>query len=114
MANAPAAPASQPKTTPLKSTTKRGVAAASFCLGLWGALTFWWYPFGLAAACIGSTLAVIAIVMGWRAGKDGEHLAWLGLFFGLVGSGAAVGAYRYAQLAFEGSPPPVLAVFWSF
>lgn len=114
MAHAPASPAPQPKLTPLKSTTKRGLATASFCLGLWGTLTFWWYPFGLAVAGVGLTLAVIAIVMGWRAGKEGQHLAWLGAFFGASGVGAAISAYRYVQLAFEEAPPPILAVVWPF
>jgi hypothetical protein len=49
--------------------------------------------------------------MGWRAGKDGEHLAWLGLFFGSTGLGLAVVAYRFMQFAFEGTLPPVLNWF---
>ena len=114
MANAPALPATPIKITPIKSTTKRGIATASFCLGLWGMLTFWWYPFGMAVATIGVTLAVISIVMGWRAGKDGEHLAWLGLFFGLNGQGFAVASFRFVQLSYEGTPPPLFQMFWPF
>ena len=101
MAN-PAPPAPPPKLTPLKSTTKRGFAASSFCLGFWGTLTFWWYPFGLMVASLGLLFAVISIVMGWRAGKDGEHLAWLGAFFGATGIGLAISAYRLVQFVFEG------------
>lgn len=106
--------AAPPKITPITQTTKRGFAAASFCLGLWGTLTFWWYPFGLCMATLGLTFAVISIFMGWRAGKDGEHLAWLGLLFGSIGIGLAISAYRFVQLAFEGTPPPLLQVVWPF
>ena len=106
MADAPATPAPPPKVTPLKHTTQRGFATASFCLGLWGTLTFWWYPFGLATAILATTMALISIVMGWRAGKDGQHLAWLGAFFGATGIGLAIGAYRFVQLAFSGIVPP--------
>jgi hypothetical protein len=102
MANTPVAPATPPKLTPLTHTTKRGFATASFSLGLWGTLTFWWYPFGLCVATLGVIFALISIAMGWRAGKDGEHLAWLGLFFGVTGQGLAIAAYRFVQIAFEG------------
>jgi hypothetical protein len=114
MVNTPAPPSAQAKITPLKHTTKRGFAAASFCLGLWGTLTFWWYPFGLCIATVGLTFAIISIAMGWRAGKDGEHLAWLGAFFGATGVGLAITAYRFMQLAFEGTPPPLLNLIWPF
>jgi protein-S-isoprenylcysteine O-methyltransferase Ste14 len=114
MAHAPAPPAPPPKITPVTHTTKRGFATASFCLGLWGCLTFWWYPFGLCVAGLGTLFAMVSIVMGWRAGKDGEHLAWLGLLFGGSGVGAAIAAYRFVQLAFEETPPPLLAGLWPF
>jgi hypothetical protein len=114
MADAPASPASPPKITPLTHTTQRGFATSSLCLGIWGTLTFWWYPFGLAAAGLATVFAVISILKGWRAGKDGEHLAWLGLLFGVSGVGAAITAYRFVQLAFEESLPPVISVWWPF
>jgi len=106
MANPTATSVPPIKLTPITHTTRRGIATASFCLGVWGMLVFWWYPFGITIASIGTTLAVISIFMGWRAGKDGEHLAWLGLFFGIVGINLAVGAYRFAQFALDGIPPP--------
>lgn len=101
MATTPAVP-SPSKLNPVTHTTRRGFATASFCLGLWGTLTFWWYPFGLCVATVGLVFALISIVMGWRGGKDGEHLAWLGLFFGLTGQGLAFASYRFVQIAFEG------------
>ncbi len=91
--------------TPKTWTTRRGIATASFALGFWGTLVFWWYPFGLAVSVIASILAVLSIVMGWRAGKDGEHLAWLGLFFAGAGISLAIAAYRFAQVAMEGIFP---------
>jgi len=91
--------------TPATWTTRRAIATASFCLGLWGTLVFAMYPFGLAVSGIAVLLALISIVLGWRAGKDGEHLAWLGLLFGSIGFGLAISAYRFVQLFFEGSLP---------
>ena len=55
-----------------------------------------------------------SIIMGWRAGDRGFHLAWLGVFFGLTGQGLAIGAYRFPQLAFEGSLPPLIQAIWPF
>ncbi len=93
-----------PKRTLRTSTTKRGLATASLSFGLWGSLVFFWYPFGFMIASLGIVFALISIVMGYRAGDKGEHLAWLGLFFGLVGTGSSVAAYRFMQVAFEGAP----------
>ncbi len=114
MADAPASPATPAKTTPLTHTTKRGFAASSMVLGIWGALTFWWYPYGLCVAATATAFALISIVMGWRAGKEGQHLAWFGLLFGGTGVGAAITAYRFVQLAFEETPPPIISVWWPF
>ena len=96
------------KITPVKATTQRGFATSSLCLGLWASLTFWWYPFGLIVGSIAAAFAVISIVMGYRAGKDGEHLAWVGLFFGGNAAGMAIVCYRFMQMAFEGSIPSML------
>jgi len=93
-----------PNRTPLTSTTKRGLATASLSFGLWGSLVFMWYPFGFMIASLAIVFATISIVMGWRAGSKGEHLAWLGLFFGLVGTGSAFASYIFMQIAFEGAP----------
>ncbi len=98
-------PTAAPKLTPATHTTRRGIATASFCLGLWSSLTFWWYPFGILIATVAITFALLSIIMGWRAGKDGEHLAWLGLFFGLNGATMAVLCYRFVQVAYEGIIP---------
>ncbi len=103
-----AAPAVIPglqKTTPITHTTRRAIAASSLCLGVWACLVFWWYPFGLMLGATATTLALLSIVFGWRAGKEGQHLAWLGLFFGGSGVGMSIASYRFVQLAFEGSLP---------
>ncbi len=105
---ADAAPALTPVATPYKATTRRAISTASFCLGLWGALTFWMYPFGFFVANVAVLLAVISIVMGYRSGEKGEQLAWLGLLFGATGAGAAITCYRFMQLAFEGTVPTML------
>ena len=102
---APTAIATAPKTTPITHTTRRAIGAASMCLGIWSCLVFWWYPFGLMVGATATALAMTAILMGWRAGKEGQHLAWFGLFFGGSGAGMAVASYRFMQLAFEGSVP---------
>jgi len=91
--------------TPATWTTRRGIATSSFCLGLWGTLVFWWYPFGIFMSLTGTLLAIISLVMGWKAGKDGEHLAWLGLFFAVTGVSLAIAVYRFQQMFFEGSSP---------
>jgi hypothetical protein len=114
MADAPATPAPPQKVTPLTHTTKRGFATASFVLGLWGSLTFWWYPFGMMVAGLATLFSLICIVMGWRAGKEGQHLAWLGLLFGMNGVGAAITCYRVVQLVYEETPPPIVSVWWPF
>jgi len=110
MAN-PAFPPTAVPITPQTWTTRRGIAAASFCLGFWSALTFWMYPFGIMIGCVSVLLALISIVMGWRAGRDGEHLALLGLFFGSSAIGFGFAAYRFVQLAFEGTLPPFPFLF---
>lgn len=94
--------------TPLRHTTRRALSTASFCLGLWGSLTFWMYGFGFFVSNVAVALAVISLVMGYRAGEKGEQLAWLGLLFGMTGAGAAITCYRFMQLAFEGTVPTML------
>jgi len=94
------------KVTPVTHTTQRGFATASFCLALWGTLVFWWYPFGITVAGLGVTFGLISILMGWRAGKDGTHLAWYAVFLGGFGASLAVFSYRFVQQAFEGISPP--------
>lgn len=94
--------------TPKTHTTQRGIATASLCLGLWGALTFWLYPFGLLVSLVAVAVGAVAVLLGIRAGNEGQHLAWVGIAFGSVGAGAAVTIYRFFQLAFEGSVPTYL------
>jgi hypothetical protein len=94
--------------TSLLHTTRRGISTASFCLGLWGLVTFAIYPFGFFISNIAIALAITSIVMGFRAGAKGEQMAWWGLFFGMSGAGGAVTIYRVYQVIFEGSIPTTL------
>jgi len=94
--------------TPLRATTRRALSTSSFCLGLWGALTFWMYGFGFFVSNVAVALGVVSILMGYRSGEKGEQLAWLGVLFGLTGAGAAITSYRFMQLAFEGTVPTML------
>ena len=96
------------KATPLRNTTRRALSTASFCLGLWGGLTFWMYAFGFFISNVAVLLGVISLVMGYRSGEKGEQLAWLGVLLGLTGAGAAITCYRFMQLAFEGTIPTIL------
>lgn len=96
-----APPAAQVRITPATATTQRGLATASFSLGFWGMLVFWWYPFGMMIATVGVLLGVITLALGIRAGKDGENLALLGVFLGGTAISMAIAVYRFMQLAFE-------------
>ena len=94
------------KVTPITYTTRRAIATSSMTLGVWACIVFWWYPFGLMMGSTAAALAMLSIALGWRAGKEGQHLAWFGLFFGGSAAGMAVVSYRFMQLVFEGSLPP--------
>jgi len=102
-------PQSPPDVTPVTYTTRRGIATASFALAMWGSLVFWWYPFGMTLCAVGLVLGIISVVMGYRVKTDvtGEPLAWAGIGFSTIGLSLGVAAYRFMQMAFEGSPP-----FW--
>ena len=75
------------------------------CLGIWSCLVFWWYPFGILIGSTATALAMLAIALGWRAGKEGQHLAWFGLFYGGSGAGMAVVSYRFMQYVFDDIAP---------
>jgi hypothetical protein len=99
---APPAPAPE---TPVLYTTRRGIATASFCLGLWGSLTFWWYPFGMWVGLIGLALGTVANLRGWRANSQADSLAVVGMALGALAAGAAYTSYRVMQIYFEGYLP---------
>lgn len=89
--------------TPVTHTTQRGFATASCALSFWGLMVCWWYPFGMCFATFGVIIGLISIALGYRGGKDGEHLALAGVGFGLTAIGLAFGMFRFVQFAFEGS-----------
>ena len=88
----------------LRQTTRRGFATAAFALAVWGTMVFWWYPFGMALTGTAIVFALIALMLGIRAGKDGEHLALYALAIALTGHGLAWTVYRFMMTAFEGQP----------
>jgi len=102
-------PPPTPGITPITYTTRRGIATASFALAMWGSLVFWWYPFGMALCAVGFVLGLISVAMGIRVKADvtGEPLGWAGIGFSTLGLSLSVAAYRFMQMAFEGTPP-----FW--
>ncbi|HET6575719.1 MAG TPA: hypothetical protein VFG68_19115 [Fimbriiglobus sp.] len=99
----PSPTAAPPKRTPITHTTRRGFATASFSMGFWGTLIFWWYPLGLAFCTVGLVLGLISLSLGIRAGKDGENIGLLGVAISAIGIGLGLGVYRFVQYAFEGS-----------
>ena len=105
MDNTPAAAPAIQKTSPITHTTRRAIATSSMTLGVWSVLVFWWYPFGMMVGLAASTMAMTSIMLGWRAGKEGPHLAWFGLFFGGSGIGLSIASYRFMQLVFEDTLP---------
>lgn len=91
--------------SPLKHTTLRAMATASFSLGFWGLCTFWWYPLGISLAFVGVCLGLFTLAIGVRAGRDGENLAILGVACGSISIGLGIAIYRFMQMAFEGMIP---------
>lgn len=97
------APPSAPvEETSVLQTTRRGVAAASFSIGLWSSLVFWWYPYSLFIATVGLVLGIYARLTGVRVESHGSNLAVLGIVLNLVTLGSAILVYRAMQLYFEG------------
>ena len=87
------------------ATTRRGIAAASFCLGLWSNLVWWWYPYGIYIGACGLLLGSIAVVRNWRGGIGGENLAIAGVVLCSITLGTAFASYRMLQVYFEGYFP---------
>ena len=101
-----AAPAA-PTVTPSHWTTRRAMAMWSFCIGLWSTLVFWWYPYSIFVATAGLILGSLSLIMGWKAGKDGENLALAGVV--LCGNTLAMTflVYRGMQLFFGDIVSPI-------
>jgi hypothetical protein len=97
--------ATTPRDTSVLLTTPRGLATASFCLGMWGSLTFWWYPFGMWVGMIALLLGTLANVLSWRVTSHGEGLAKIGMALGSLAIGGAYTSYRVMQMFFEKSSP---------
>lgn len=97
------APPSAPvEETSILQTTRRGVAAASFCIGMWSSLVFWWYPYSLFIAAVGLVLGIYAKVTGVRIESHGADLPVIGIALNLITIGSAILVYRAMQFYFEG------------
>jgi hypothetical protein len=90
-----------------QATTRRGVATISFCFGLWGLAVFWWYPYGMMLGFLAIAIGSVTLLMGVRAGKDGENLSWGGVILGSIVVGSAFAVHRLMQVIFEGSFPTI-------
>jgi hypothetical protein len=97
---APAAPE-----TSVYQPVRRGIAAASLCIGFWSLLVFWWYPYSIFIATVGLVLGLAARVSGWRVEAHGANLAFLGVVLNLLTIGTALTAYRVMQFFFEHQVP---------
>jgi hypothetical protein len=86
--------------TPATWTTRRAMAMWSFCIGLWSTVVFWWYPYSIFVATVGLLLGMLSLVMGWKAGKDGENYALGGVLLCANTLGLAIVVYRGMQLFF--------------
>lgn len=86
--------------TPVTWTTRRGIATFSFAVGLWSSLVFWWYPYSVFIATVGLVLGLVSLAMGWRAGKDGENLAIVGVLLCANTLAVTVVLYRGMQAFF--------------
>ncbi len=71
MTDAPPVPALAQSTW----TTRRAMATWSFCIGLWSTMVFWWYPYSIFVSSMGLLLGMLSLVMGWKAGREGQNLA---------------------------------------
>jgi hypothetical protein len=70
-------PTDHTSTTYDKPLYLRGMGVASFSLGFFSMLVFWWFPFGLFVASAGFVFGSIAYLRGVRVG-DTDNLAFVG------------------------------------
>lgn len=93
--------------TPVTWTTRRAMATWSFAIGLWSTAVFWWYPYSICVASVGLFLGLLSLVMGWRAGKDGENLALGGVALCANTLMLTVLVFRGMQLYFGDIASPI-------
>jgi len=96
-----------PATDRVTWTTRRGIAAWSFAVGLWSLAVFWWYPYSLFVSSCGLVLGLISLIAGWRGGKDGENLALAGVIMCSITIGTTLTVFRGMQLFFGDLSTPI-------
>ena len=95
--------------TPFLYSTRRGLSAASLCLGLWSGITFLLYPFGMFLGLIAVALG-LHVRSSWAGGRasGASNSRGSACCSGRPPTGAALFIYRFMQLAFEGQLPTAI------
>jgi hypothetical protein len=73
-----------------EATTAKGLAAASFGLGIFSLLTSWLFPFGVLLGAAGILAGLIGGGLGLRTGIRGEWFAPGGLLMSAAGLGVSL------------------------
>ena len=81
----------------------RGLAVASFGIGLFSLLTFWWFPFGLCLGLLAATLGSTAIGLGVRTVDKGLYFAVGGIALANAAIGHALLAGKLTFIFFLGN-----------
>ena len=63
---------------PNDSVILRGLAGASFGMGFFSSIVFWWTPFAGCLATVGFILGLFCMIRGVRGGLRGENYALAG------------------------------------
>lgn len=96
---APAAPATGTP-SPNDSYLARGLAGASFGLGFFSAVVFFWTPFSSILATVGLMLGTFSMARGVKGGLRGENYALIGTLLCATSLGISftlVQVLRYMQ-----------------
>lgn len=81
----------------------RGLAVASFGIGLFSLFTFWWFPFGLCLGLLATAIGSTAIALGVRTVEKGLYFAAGGILLANAAIGHALFAGKLTFLFFIGN-----------